>query len=63
MTVVARVTAESFDQQPAPCGPVIEIYHSSKDAIVAWLKRLFKLADLLGLSLDQADNNWMPVAE
>jgi len=35
LAVVARLPAEGFEQEPPPCGPVIEIDDSRKDAIVA----------------------------
>lgn len=63
LAIVARVAAEGFEQQPPPCGPVIEINDSCKDTIVAGMKRLFELADLLGLFLDQSADDWMSVAE
>ena len=63
LAVVARVPAEGFEQEPPPCGPVIKINDSRKDAILAGVKRLFELADLLGLLLDQAADNWVSVAE
>jgi hypothetical protein len=63
VAVIARVPAESFEQEPPPCGPVIKINDSRKDAIVARVKRLFELADLLGLLLDQAADNGVSIAE
>jgi hypothetical protein len=51
LAVVARVPAESLEQQPSPCGPVIEINDTRKDAIVARVNRLFELADFSGLLL------------
>ena len=63
LAIVARVAAEGFEQQPPPCGPVIEINDSCKDTMVAGMKRLFELADLLGLFLDHAPDNWMSIAE
>ena len=35
LAVVAPVPAEGFEQEPPPCGPVIKINDSRKDAIVA----------------------------
>jgi hypothetical protein len=46
------MSAERFEQEPPPCGPVIEINDSRKDTIVAGVERLFELADLLGLFPD-----------
>ena len=63
VAVVARVSAKRFEQQAPPCGPMIEINDSGKDAIAAWVKGLSELADLPGLLLDQAADNWMPIAE
>ena len=63
LAIVTRVAAEGFEQQPPPCGPVIEINDSGKDTIVAGMKRLFELADLPGLLLDQCANNGMSIAE
>ena len=59
MAVVAGVPAERFEQQPSPCRPMIEIDDSGKDAVVAGMKRVLELADLLGLFLDQAADNGM----
>ena len=63
LAVVARVPAEGFEQEPPPCGPVIEINDSRKDAIVTGVKRVFELADLLGLLLDQSADNRVSIAE
>ena len=41
LAIVARVAAEGFEQQPRPCGPVVEINHSREDTIVAGMKCLF----------------------
>jgi hypothetical protein len=42
---------------------VIEINDSRKDAIVARVKRLLELANLLGLLLDQSTDNRVSIAE
>src|SRR5687767_15234274 len=63
LAIVARVAAEGFEKQPPPCWPVIEINDACKDTIAAGMKRLFELADLLGLFLDQAADNWMSISE
>src|SRR5687767_11875148 len=63
VAVVARVPAESFEQESPPCGPVIEINDARKDAIVAGVKSLFELCDLLGLFLNQSADNRVSVAE
>ena len=54
---------EGFEQEPSPCRPVIEIDDPRKDAIVAGMKGLFELSDLLGLFLDQSADNRVLVAE
>jgi hypothetical protein len=49
LAVVVRVPAEGFEQEPPPCGPVIEINDSRKNTIVAGVKHVFEFADLLRL--------------
>src|SRR5678816_3207277 len=63
LAVVARLSTEGFEQEPRPCGPVIEIDDARKDAIVARVKCVFELADLLGLLLDQCSDNGVSIAE
>ena len=63
VAVIARVPAESFEQDPSPCGSVIEINDSRKDTIVAGVKRSFQVADILRLLLDQFADNRVSIAE
>ena len=63
LAVVARVPAESSEHEPPPCRPVIEIDDAGKDTIVTRVKRPFELADLPGLLLDQAADDWVSIAK
>jgi hypothetical protein len=59
LAVVTRVPAESFEQQPSRCRPVIEINDPCKDTIVARVNRLFELADFSGRFLHLASSGVM----
>src|SRR5678815_6147359 len=63
LAIVARVPAESPEQEPSPGRPAIKVDDARKDAIVTGVKLLFELADFPGFLLHQFADKCMSIAE
>src|SRR5688572_29533389 len=61
--VVAGAPPESFEQNPPPCGPVLQIDDAGKNAIVTRVKRLVELINLPRLLPDQFADNRVSIAK